>query len=257
MTNPAEPEVPDGRSVASYRRLAETLRTQMDAGAFGPEGRLPTEVELQKLHSVSRHTIREAMRLLESDGLIYRVQGRGTFASGRGGPRGGEKGRYLRSIGSLEEISVWPDTNMEVLEPFKTMVDPAMAARLELTYIEVGRAVVRRWFSGEPFVLTRHYTSPELGKTLRSHGIPSRGDGTVIGSAEQFLPNKVAGARQDITAMSAPDEEALAIGCEPGEAILLIERTYYDTAGTIVEFTASHFNPRRYSYRMELHRRGT
>jgi GntR family transcriptional regulator len=244
------------RSIASYRRLAETLRAQMEAGEFGDEGRLPTEVDLQKLHSVSRHTIREALHLLEGDGLIYRVQGRGTFASGRG-VRQSEKGRYLRSVGSLEEISVWPNTNMEVIEPFKTQIDPAMAARLELTYIEVSRAVVRRWFDGTPFVLTRHYVSPTLGKTLRRHGIPSRGDGTVIGSAEQFLPNKIAGARQDITAMSAPEDEAKAIGCEPGEAILLIERTYYDTAGTIIEFTASHFNPRRYTYRMELRRRGT
>lgn len=28
-----------------------------------------------------------------------------------------------------------------------------------------------------------------------------------------------------------------------------VERLYYDTAGQYVEFTASHFNPRRYSYR--------
>jgi GntR family transcriptional regulator len=256
MTNSVASDSTAERGVAAYRRLAETLRTQMNAGAYGPEGRLPTEVELQKEYSVSRHTIREALRLLEADGLIYRVQGRGTFASGRGGYRN-EKGRYLRSVGSLEEISVWPDTNMEVIEPFTTRVDPTIAARLELTYIEVSRAVVRRWFAGAPFVLTRHYVAPALGKLLRKQGIPSRGEGTVIGAADKYLTAKVAGARQDITAMSAPQEEAEAIGCEPGEAILLIERTYYDTAGSIVEFTASHFNPRRYTYRMELHRRGT
>ena len=256
MTNSRGSAPTSDRGAAAYRRLAETLRNRMDAGDFGPEGRLPTEVELQQEHSVSRHTIREALRLLEADGLIYRVQGRGTFVSGRRGYRT-EKGRYLRSVGSLEEISVWPDTDMEVIEPFTTLIDPTIAARLELTYIEVSRAVVRRWFGGAPFVLTRHYVAPALGKLLRKEKIPSRGEGTVIGAAEKYLPAKVAGARQDITAMSAPEEEAAAIGCEPGDAILLIERVYYDTTGSIVEFTASHFNPRRYTYRMELHRRGT
>jgi GntR family transcriptional regulator len=255
MTNSGEAASTSDRGAAAYRRLAATLRSRMNAGDFGPDGRLPTEVELQKEYSVSRHTIREALRLLEADGLIYRVQGRGTFASSRGGYRT-ERGRYLRNIGSLEEIVVWPDTNMEVIEPFTTRVDPTMAARLELTYIEVSRAVVRRWFADVPFVLTRHYVAPALGTLLRKEKIPSPGEGTVIGAAEKHLPAKVAGARQDITAMSAPEEEATAIGCEPGDAILLIERTYYDTTGSIVEFTASHFNPRRYTYRMELHRRG-
>jgi GntR family transcriptional regulator len=55
--------------------------------------------------------------------------------------------------------------------------------------------------------------------------------------------------------MIAPEEEAGLIGCTPGDAILLIERLYYDTAGRSVEFTASHFNPRRYTYRMEPRRR--
>jgi len=73
---------------------------------------------------------------------------------------------------------------MEVVEPFTTRVDPTIAARLGLTYIEVSRAVVRRWFAGEPFVLTRHYVSPTLGKLLRKEGIPSRGEGTVIGAAQ-------------------------------------------------------------------------
>lgn len=235
----------------SYRQLADELRHNIESGVYAKGRKMPTEAELQAEHGVSRHTVREALQQLLSDGLIYRVQGSGTYVSGRQeGP-----GRYLRSIGSLDEIIVWPDTKMEVIEPFHVAVEPSIAARLELSYIEVSRAVVRREFSGVPFVVTRHYVDPELGAKLSANGIPSRGPGTVIGEAEPLLPRRVAGARQDITAMNAPAEEAMMIGCEPGDAILLIERLYYDTAGKYVEFTASHFNPRRYSYRMDLLRR--
>jgi DNA-binding GntR family transcriptional regulator len=241
---------PRQRQKPSYRRLAEQLRRDIKAGVYTEGRRMPTEAELTAEHGVSRHTVREALQQLLVDGLIYRVQGSGTYVSGRQ-----ESGRYQRSIGSLDELIVWPETDMEVLEPFQVQVEPSVAARLELGYIEVSRAIVRRHYEDRPFVLTRHYVDPELGATLREHGIPSRGEGTVIGAAEQFLPRKVAGARQNITAMNAPDEEAKLIGCEPGDAILLVERLYYDTAGRFVEFTASHFNPRRYSYQMELRRR--
>jgi len=251
MTTSPTPATTD-RDLPSYRMLADALRRQIEAGDFGESGRLPTEVELQRHYSISRHTVREALQQLEKDDLIYRVQGRGTFAKGRQD----QNGRLLRRIGSLDEIITWPDTNMEVLAPFQVEVNPPIAGRLELSYIEVAKAVVRRWYKGAPFALTQHYVAPELGEVLRANGIPSGGDGTVIGAAEQFLPYKVAGAQQDITAMSAPEEEAKSIGCKPGDAILLIERAFYDTRGQFVEFTTSHFNPRRYSYRMDLRRRG-
>lgn len=238
-------------TLPSYRQLASDLRSEIDTGVYAPGEKMPTEVDLQARYNVSRHTVREALQQLLSDGLIYRVQGSGTYVSGRQG----SQGRYLRSIGSLEEIIVWPDTKIEVIEPFHIEVDPSVASRLELGYIEVSKAILRRSYDGVPFVLTRHYVSPDLGQKLAAAGIPSRGEGTVIGEAESLLPRRIAGARQDITAMNAPADEAEMIGCEQGDAILLIERLYYDTAGTFVEFTASHFNPRRYSYRMELRRR--
>lgn len=249
MTNPLGGPRP--RGTASYRLLADALRKQINDGEFGQAGRLPTEVELQRVHGVSRHTVREALSQLEADGLLYRVQGSGTFAT----PARGRAGRYQRRIGSLEEIVVWPDTNMEVLSHFEVEVNPAMASRLELPYIEVGHARIRRWYQGQPFVVTDHWVAPALSKKLAEAGVPTTLDGTVIGEAEQFLPRKVSGARQEITAMEAPELEGPLIGCEPGDPILLIDRLYYDTGGDTVEVTASHFNPRRYSYRMDLRRR--
>ncbi|WP_184728240.1 GntR family transcriptional regulator [Saccharopolyspora phatthalungensis] len=234
----------------AYRLLADAFRRDIEAGAYTAGQKMPTETVLQAQYKVSRHTVRQALQKLLEEGLIYRVQGSGTYVSGHQAT-----GRYLRSVASLDEIVFWPDTQTEVIEPFGTHVNPPIAARLKLPYIEVSRAVVRRSFKGVPFVLTRHYVDPELGERLKAHGIPSRGPGTVIGLAEPFLPRAVAGARQEITAMNAPPEEAAMIGCAPGDAILLIERLYYDTAGEFVEFTESHFNPRRYGYRMELRRR--
>ncbi|QIX48183.1 GntR family transcriptional regulator [Rhodococcus sp. DMU1] len=244
---------PAERGVPAYRELAEKLRADIEAGVYSVGRKMPTESVLQSVHNVSRHTVREALQILLSDGLIYRVQGSGTYVSGR---QQDTRGRYVRSIGSLDEIIVWPDTNTEVIEPFTVVVEPSIAARLELPYIEVSKATVRRSYEGLPFVLTRHYVEPELGAKLAADGVPSVGEGTVIGAAEKLLTKPIMGARQEITAMNAPEQEAELIGCQAGDAILLIERLYYDADGKFVEFTSSHFNPRRYSYRMELRRRG-
>jgi GntR family transcriptional regulator len=236
----------------AYRRVADEIRQKIKSGFFVGGSRLATEVELAGQSKVSRHTIRLALKQLVDEGLIDQIQGSGTYV--RGQPQ--VDGRYVRSIGSLDDLTMWPGTDMEVIEPFKTRIDASVAARLRLGYVEVDTAVVRRLFAGEAFVITRHHVDPALGRQLRESGIPSNGPGTVIGAAEKFLADPVAGVQQMITAFNAGEDIAVPIGAAVGDAVILIERLYYDTAGKFVEFTESFFNPRRYTYRVDLHRRG-
>ncbi|HEU0293159.1 MAG TPA: GntR family transcriptional regulator [Anaerolineales bacterium] len=55
------------------------LRQAITSGTFRPGSRLPTESELCEMLGVSRTVVREAMRVLEEDGLVARRQGVGTF----------------------------------------------------------------------------------------------------------------------------------------------------------------------------------
>jgi GntR family transcriptional regulator, transcriptional repressor for pyruvate dehydrogenase complex len=55
------------------------LRAMIAANEFGSEGRLPTERALTDALGVSRRAVRRALEVLESEGLIWRRQGAGTF----------------------------------------------------------------------------------------------------------------------------------------------------------------------------------
>jgi GntR family transcriptional regulator len=57
----------------------EELRQAITGGIFRPGSQLPTEAELCEMLGVSRTVVREAMRVLEDDGLVTRRQGVGTF----------------------------------------------------------------------------------------------------------------------------------------------------------------------------------
>jgi GntR family transcriptional regulator len=56
-------------------KIEELIQT----GPFSPGEKLPKETGLAEMLGVSRLTIREALRLLEEDGVIVRYQGKGTF----------------------------------------------------------------------------------------------------------------------------------------------------------------------------------
>lgn len=241
------------RKTPAYKRLALDLRQAIEEDRFSDGGRMPTEAELCRRYGISRHTVRQAFQDLVAEGLVRRVPGRGTFVTALS-----RRGRYLRSIGSIEEVMSWADTEIELMRPIEIKADAEAAARLELPSVEVAMLVVRRIYEGTPFVVTRVYLPPDLGRRVADEkGLPSRGYGTIIGTLERFTENPIAGASQDITAVPAPEDLSEIIDCEPGEPILHVERAYYDSNGTPVEFAVSHYNPRRYSYRLELRRKTT
>lgn len=234
----------------AYKRLLADLREAIEQGVYGDSERMPTEAELCREYGVSRHTVRQAFQDLVAEGLVYRVSGRGTFVTGLS-----RRGRYLRSFGTVEELMSWTGTEMEVLSPFEARTDPEAAARLDLPGEEVAVVVVRRLYQDVPFVVTHVKVPPELWESLGPEGLPTDGSGTVLGTLERFLPHPVAAVSQEITAQPAPAELSGLIDCQPGEPILYVEREYFDSDGKPVELAVSHYNPRRYSYRLELRRR--
>jgi GntR family transcriptional repressor for pyruvate dehydrogenase complex len=59
----------------AYEGLADVLREQILSGALQPGDQLPVEPQLSEIHSVSRSTVREALRLLSSQNLVTTTRG--------------------------------------------------------------------------------------------------------------------------------------------------------------------------------------
>ncbi len=66
--------------ISIRQRLSHALSQELAQGRYGHHQPIPTEADLSKRFSASRGTVRQALADLERQGLIYRVQGRGTFA---------------------------------------------------------------------------------------------------------------------------------------------------------------------------------
>ncbi|QWV94770.1 FadR family transcriptional regulator [Geomonas oryzisoli] len=60
-------------------QIAEQIRSSILAGEFNPGEKLPPERELAELFGVSRPSVREALNILTSSGLVETYQGGGTL----------------------------------------------------------------------------------------------------------------------------------------------------------------------------------
>lgn len=70
----------DRRSgVPAFRQVAADLRDKISAGEYTPGDRLPSERELVETYGVSRPTIRDAVNVLRTEGVVSAEHGRGVF----------------------------------------------------------------------------------------------------------------------------------------------------------------------------------
>lgn len=241
------------RTLPAYQTLREQLRDEIAAGRYDDGARLPTESELVAQHGLSRQTVRRAFQDLVAEGVVYRVPGRGTYASG-------SDQRYLRQLGSIEDLmSLSDDTTMEVLAGLRRRVDLDAASRLRLDDDIVYTVVFRRLHDGVPFVSTTVHLVPTVAAAVAA--APELADGavgtqTVIGLLEPHLTDPIAEAAQSITVAPADVAVAHAVGCETGHSMLRVDRLYSDVNGRPVELSVSHFLPEQYTYRVTLRRSG-
>ncbi|MYR90152.1 GntR family transcriptional regulator [Streptomyces sp. SID685] len=97
-----------------YQHAADELRREIKAGRYKPGDQLPSYRELQERFGVANMTARAALNVLREEGLIYTIQGRGSFvtdfeglgidytppawylANGAAGPPGAEAGEAIQ-----------------------------------------------------------------------------------------------------------------------------------------------------------------
>lgn len=113
------------KGIPAYQRIAAHLMEKVRAGQYAIGSRLPGELELREQFGVSRHTIREALRLLETGGYVSRTKGVGTVVRRNGdNPTAGTDPALTALNSFLRTLS------SEVIEPCCVAVDGATADRI-------------------------------------------------------------------------------------------------------------------------------
>jgi GntR family transcriptional regulator len=217
-------------------------RLQADLAALitrSPAGqRLPSEPDLAKQLGVSRATLREAMRSFETQGLIRRRQGSGTFV-----------------VGKMQVL----DSGLEVLESLETLakrlelevsvsdlnIDPMVADEelAKLLNVPIGESLtrVRRVVRADNRPVA--YLVDILPDAILSlKGLPADFHGSVLdlllGRGEPL-----ASSRANVTAIGATAEVAKAIEIQRGDVLLHFYSQLFDANGKVVDYSLSYFIP--------------
>lgn len=236
---PDEPIVPLDRTspVPLWAQLEAELRRRLADGEF--TRRFPTDRELVSTYKVSRHTARDAVDRLCTDGLLERRRGRGTFVRPEFEQPTGALYSLFRAVeaqGARQTIA---------LRALVECTDAWAAGQLDMDHDAPLILIDRiRLADGEPLAIDRVWLPADIARPLLDadvthgvlyHELTARCHVTIVGGWERIRPT-----------IPRPDESA-ALRMSDGTAVFTIERMGR-ASDRPVEWRVSKVRGDRYSF---------
>jgi GntR family transcriptional regulator len=248
----ADVELDRGAPLPLYFQLREALLREIREQGLQPGDRLPTEAEIERRYRVSRSTIRQALNDLAAEGLIHRIQGKGTFV-------GSPKIQHVPVLTSFSELlrAQGYAPSHRLLDSLVVPADGEVAEGLQVEEGTSCRFLRRLFLADEDPVGLAETWLPQavLGPNdyLFENGEIERG------SLYELLQSERIGltlhrAVETINPGIVDAADARLLGYAPATPVLVIRRITYTPQDLPVEWTRLLFAGDRYEYRVEMQR---
>jgi GntR family transcriptional regulator len=224
-------------TVSRSQKLIENLGSLI---AETPAGeRLLSEPYLAKQLGVSRATLREAMRTFETQGLIRRRQGSGTYVQRPSQVI--ETGlEMLESIDTMAE-RIGLDVSMGELKILKRSPDEeeakALGIGMDEQVVHLSRVIHAE---GGPVAFLIDIVPADL---LDPMELDEKFSGSVLDLFLKRGSPALSSSRCEINADTASQEVARSMGIQKRDVLLRFEAYLYDFAGRVVDYSFSYFLP--------------
>lgn len=229
--------------IPAYRQLMEYIHAKIREKEWVSE--IPSERQLSEMAGVTRMTVRQAVGELVSDGVLYRVKGKGTFIA---------KPKFEQhNIMSFSELlrarGAHPRTKLLWFDPFfrdMASISPAWAARHDLFY----RLRRLRCDGDDPVGIEEVFLPHDLCPEFEKHNL--------TGSLYEILHTYgLTVFEQDtvLTARRPTEEEAGIFGIRRDTPILSVSGNSLAEDKTPLFFERSAYLSDRFAYKVSIQSR--
>ena len=226
---------------AVYKQIADHLRTAIGRGGLREGDQLPSEAQLMEHYGVARMTIRNALRVLQDEGLVTAEHGRGVYVRARPPVRRLASDRFAQrhrkegmAAFSVEAAQVGATPEVDMLTVTEGHPPAEIADRLGLA--DDADVVIRSrryLLDGRPMETAVSYIPADLAKGTPIAD-PNPGPGGIYARLEE-QGHTLARLTEDVSARMPTPGETRVLGLRPGVPVFHLVRTAYDLDGLAVE----------------------
>lgn len=221
----AEPQLRKG-PIPLYVQLADALRRRV-AERYRADDRFPTVAQLGAEFGVALVTVRQALALLEEEGLVSRARGRGTTVL----QAPATSGRFHLSTALDDLIESTRDTRPRLLKTALAMpprdLVPAKGI-LAPSYRFMHRV---HSIADAPYAVLRLYLDDRLYRALPSERFETD---TVVCALKTLRPSPIRSGHQHVGIERAAADDASWLQVPPDSPVARIKRYFQDRKGTLI-----------------------
>ncbi len=229
-----------------YSQISESLLECIESGALAPGDRLPPERELSQMLGVNRLTLRRALRMLEQQGLLTRLQGKGTYVAEPKIER--EAGRLVSFTRGMSRRGYSVGTRLVSVE--QRPVEASLARELKLPASAPVYSIVRlKTLNQEPVLIERYTIPVRRFPGLDRFDLEARSIYDIL-QAEYSVT--IQRARQSLEPVGADEFDASLLGIAEGAPLMLERRLSFDQDGDPVEYGRDLYRGDRFRFVTEM-----
>lgn len=233
-------------SLPMYAKIADDLLDRIESGEIRPGDRLPTERKLSEQLKVNRLTVRRAYNLLESQGLLERRQGSGTYLSERKIER--QASVLISFTRGMQRRGYLPGARVIRFE--RKPVEASQAKFLNLSGTALVYHIHRlRTINQEPVLLERLTIPVHRFPHFERHDLATHSLYEVM---QMEYGVSVHHARQSLEPVNASGYEAGLLEVQVGAALMLEVRVAFDGDGVPVEYGQDLYRGDRFQFVTEI-----
>ena len=229
-----------------YYQLKEILLENIESGAWNPGFMIPSEIQLQHEYNISRNTVKKALDELVQEGMLNRIQGKGTFVSAP------KIEQSLSSFYSFSKVMKSRGLNPKdiILSLKENEARVGVAKKLQLSENNQVFELNRLRCSGdEPIILETSYIPTQLFPNLTAKMLENNSLYDVMQKEYGIYVTK---AKEVFEPVLIRSHESMILQVGEGNPALLLERIAYDNQGIPVEFCRSLIRGDRCRFYTEL-----
>jgi len=225
------------KEAPKYVVVANRLRQQILEKEYQINDQLPQETAIAKTLNVSRITVRKALDILVEEGLIYRIQGSGTFVKDNQVGDGVTNKQSL-DIFDFDKYQV-KLLNFGVSKPDEKVMDQMNINQFDLTY-EIERLIMD---GNTPIAFQNIYMPVKIIQGMQMDSLM----GSIYDFIEKELDLNVESAIRTISSEISNNEMSAMLDIKAPEPLLTIEQRSFLNNGQIFEYAYTYIRSSKFS----------
>ena len=233
-----------------YHQLADILREQIEAGRWDADELIPAEGSLTETFGISRSVTRKALDVLEGEGRVLRIKGKGTIVT---------KPKF--SYGAVEAAGGWfsprsrPVNLGQIISTGRVPAGGNLAKLLDVSpRDELWEIILTHELDGTPASMSQIYLKVQGTLTVGGPLDFEEGGPDILHQLSAKYGVEITDSRLEIDVTAASDLDVRYLHVEEGAPIIQVSSIDSDKMGRIAGFTRTVVKAAHFFFAVDMHR---